>query len=162
MSYDIPEDLDAPSDVVGLTEGQVAESLLELIEDGAIEGDARYTLGRREPRHFVRLYPTHYGVDAVDSVASVTAQATPLLRAFLTSDDWLSIPRSNEPVEIVAGLTLCPAEAYFQMRLLEAQGLLSFRPIHETGGHATFADVRTTVEGKRRLYLASTGAHDEL
>lgn len=162
MSYDIPDDLDAPSPVVGLTEGQVAESLLELIEDGAIDGDAQYRMGRREPRHFVRLYPTLYGVDAVDSVASVTAQATPLLRAFLTADDWLSIPRSNEPVEIVAGLTLCPAEAYFQMRLLEAQGLLSFRPIHETGGHATFADVRTTVDGKRRLYLASTGAHDEL
>jgi hypothetical protein len=155
MLYEIPDDLDAPADVSGLTEGQMSEALLELIEEGLIEGNASYAFGRREPRHFGRLYPTLYGIEEVDSVASLTAQATPLLRAFLAVQDWLSLPRSSEPMEIVPGLSLTPAEAYFQMRLLEAQGLLSVRPIHETGGHASFTDVRTTLGGKRRIYEAS-------
>ena len=158
MGYDIPDDLDSPSDIPGLTEGQVSEALLELIEDGAIDGEARHTMGRREPRHFLRLYPTLYGIEEIDDLASLTEQAMPLLREHLKPRDWLSLPISNEPIEVATGLTLTPAEAYFQMRLLEAQGLLDFRVMREGGMQTSFADVRTTGDGKRKLYLASKGA----
>jgi Protein kinase domain len=157
MAYEIPDDLASPSDVPGLTEGQMCEALLELIEDGAIEGEASYALGRREPRDFNGLYPTLYGIEEIDDLASLTEQAMPLLRAYVQMEDWLSLPKSNEPIEI-AGLTLSPAEAHFQMRLLEAQGLLDFRVMHEGGMQTSFADVRTTSDGKRRLYQASRGA----
>jgi serine/threonine protein kinase len=156
MSYEIPDDLDSPSDVSGLTERHVCEALLELIEDGAVEGQASYALGRREPVLFTRLYPTFQGIDEIDDVESLTAQATPMLRAYLDSVDWLSLPRSKVPVEIAPGVSLSPPEAYFQMRLLEAQGLLSFRPMQATFGHASFADLRTTSDGRRWLYRQAT------
>jgi len=47
---------------------------------------------------------------------------------------------------------------FFQMWLLEAQGLLSFRVMHEGGMQTSFADVRTTGDGKRKLYLAAQDA----
>jgi hypothetical protein len=46
------------------------------------------------------------------------------------------------------------------MRLLEEQGFLGFRPVNESGGHASFTDVRTTAAGKRWLYTLATGADD--
>ncbi len=72
--------------------------------------------------------------------------------------DWVSLPRSKEPVEVASDLTLSPAEMFFQMWLLEAQGLLSFRVMHEGGMQTSFADVRTTGDGKRKLYLAAQDA----
>jgi serine/threonine protein kinase len=163
LRYDIPNDLDAPSEIPGLTEGQVSAAFLELIDDGAIEGEPHYTMGRREPRRFNGLYPTHYGVDQVEGVAAVTAQAMPVLRAFLTTKDWLVLSPSTEVAEIVPGLNLSPPEAYFQIRMLADQDLLRFHPIDEAaGGRATLSDVRTTSEGKRRLYQAATGASDQL
>jgi hypothetical protein len=159
-SYGVPDDLDTPSEVPGLTEGEVCEALLELIEDGAIEGDAVHGMGRREPLQFNRLYPTLYGIHVVDDVASLTVQAMPLLRAHIQTRDWLSLPMSKEPLELATDLTLSPAETFFQMWLLEAQGLLSFRVMHEGGMQTSFADVRTTSDGKRKLYLASQGAPD--
>jgi Protein kinase domain len=162
MGYEIPSDMDVPSDIPGLTEEQVGTALLELIEDDAVDGEAKHVLGRQMPRHFVRLYPTLVGLGMVDSVDSLTAQAMPLLRAFTKRADGISLPRSHEQVELAPGLSLAPAEAYFQMRLLDAQGLLSFRPLRESGGSAMFMDVHTTTVGKRLLYLASTGAGSTL
>ncbi len=81
MGYDIPDDVDAPSDIPGLTEGEVCEALLELIEDGAIYGEPVHGMGRREPLQFNRLYPTLYGLQEIEDLASLTAQAMPLLRA---------------------------------------------------------------------------------
>src|SRR6266542_547425 len=75
------DDVDAPSDIPGLTEGEVCEALLELIEDGAIYGEPVHGMGRREPLQFNRLYPTLYGLQEIEDLASLTAQAMPLLRA---------------------------------------------------------------------------------
>ena len=157
LGYDVPDDLNAPSDIPGLTEGQVCAALLELIDDYAIEGEPRRAMGRREPRHFTRLYPTSYGVDQVDSLDAITSQAMPILRVFVTPNDWLVLPQSSEVVEVVPGSNLAPPEAYFRMRMLESQGLLSFRSVAETGGHVNFSDVRATSGGKRLLYQASMG-----
>lgn len=156
LRYDLPDDLDALSPIAGMTEGQVGEALLELIEEFAVEGHPQRTMGRREPRYISQLYPTVTGIEQVESVDALGAQATPLLRAFLDPKN-VSLSGSHAPVEIAEGVTLTPAEAYFQMRFLEALGLLELRPLHETGGHATFIDVRTTSEGKRWLYDSGRG-----
>lgn len=155
LMYQIPE-LEAPSpDVDGLTEGDVSDALLELIEDGLVEGEPRHTLGRRAPRYFTRLYPTLYGIEALESVEAITAQAIPLLRKLVQGFDFLTLPKTAEPFELAEGLSLSPPEAYFQLRVLEAQGLLRFRILQETGGHKMLGDVKTTTEGKRFLSRVS-------
>jgi hypothetical protein len=150
-------DLDAPSDIPGLSEGQVCEALLELIERYEIRGEPHLVPGRREPLSFSHLYPTTYGLARVEDVDVLIAQATPLLRAFLTPADFISLPRANELIELPGGLTRTAPEAFFQMRLLESQGLLEFRPLNEIGGHASFMDVRCTAAGKDWLYRSGVG-----
>jgi hypothetical protein len=152
LRYDLPDDLDVRSpDIPGMTERQVGEALLELLEEYAVEGQPQYTMGRREPRHISQLFPTIGGIEQVESLEALAAQAAPTLRAFLEPRD-VSLPDSNSQVVIAEGLSLTPAEAYFQMHLLEALNFLDFRPLHETGGHATFMDVHATPAGKRWLY----------
>ena len=152
--YDI-DDPGAPSDVPGLSEGDVRDALAELIEGYAIEGEPHIYMGSREPKRFTHLYPTRHGVAEIEDVEVLTAQAAPVLRAFLTPVDVLTLPVSSEPFDLREGLTLSPPEAFFQMRLLQQQSLLSFR---QSGEHLTFLDVQTTRRGKEWLYQSARGS----
>ncbi len=152
--WEVPRDADRlsqPSDVPGLTEQEVAEALIELIEDGAVEGDIERTMGLRLPYMFSKLYPSLEGVGRVEEVESLTAQAAPLLRALVEEHVELTFPRKSEPVSIHDGLTLLPAEAYFQLRLLEQRGFVSYVPLYVTPGYVSLGRVRATSSGKRWL-----------
>lgn len=61
LPYATPSDLDAPSEVAGLTEREVGAALVELIEERLVDGDAQYAFGRREPRHISHLFPRRSG-----------------------------------------------------------------------------------------------------
>jgi hypothetical protein len=144
------DDPGAPSEVEGLSEGDLRDALKELIDSYAISGEAHVYMGSRDPKRFTHLYPTLFGLTQIEDVEVLTAQAAPLLTAFLTSVDVLTLPSSAEPFELRQGLTRTPPEAYFQMWLLEQQGLLAFK---RSGEHMTFMDVQTTRLGKQWLYL---------
>jgi serine/threonine protein kinase len=154
--YDVL-DSSAPSPLSGLSNGEVGDALTDLIERFEVTGEPHHVLGRREPAHYSNLYPTLYGIERVgDDPDVLIAQAAPLLRAFLTPLDWLSLPASKDLVELPGGLARTPAEAYFQMWLLESQGgLLAFTRMREMGGHASFMDVRCTAAGKEWLYRSA-------
>jgi len=152
FTYDVP-DLDEPTpDVPGLTEGQMAQALQDLIDDGLISGEPQHVFGRREPRHFTHLYPTVAGVEQVHDVDTLLRLAAPLLRAFLDPVDMVTLPRSTEPTEVVPGVILTPPEAYFEMWLLEHFSYLDYRPSAETGGFASLVRVRATSAGRHWLY----------
>jgi hypothetical protein len=156
--YDVP-DLDDPTpDVPGLTEGQMAQALQDLIDDGLISGEPQHVLGRREPRHFTHLYPTIAGVEQVHDVDALLRLAAPLLRAFLDPVDMVTLPRSTEPTEVVPGVVLTPPEAYFEMWLLAEFGYLDYRPSAETGGFASLVRVRATSAGRHWLYALGAEA----
>jgi hypothetical protein len=155
--YDV-EDPESPSDVEGLSRAQVRDGLTDLIESGFVSGEPGLVLGSREPVFFSHVYPTLYGVAEVDDVDVLTAQAEPLLRAFLTPADFVALPYSTEPVEVHGGVTRTPPEAYFEMWLLEQLGFLEWRPLSETGGGVTFMDVKATRRGKQWLYESQGGA----
>jgi len=148
-------DLDTASPIPGLTERDVGEALSELIEEGMIFGEPQLVLGRREPIHFSRLYPSLAGICRVESLGVLLAQAAPLLRAFVTPADMISLPRSAQPIELHGDVSRTPPEAHFQMMLLAEKGLLDFNRLRESGGGATLTNIRTTSNGKRWLYESS-------
>ncbi|MGH9319193.1 MAG: protein kinase domain-containing protein [Vicinamibacteria bacterium] len=155
--WNVADDADTASEVHGLTEGQVAGALAELVEEGLVEGEPGHVLGRRGPAYFTNLYPAVQGLSLIYDLDALVSQAAPLLRALLHPADWVHLPESPEPVELPGGLELTAPEAYFQMWLLNAFGLLEFKQLNETGGHMSFMDVRATARGKRWLYESGRG-----
>jgi len=156
-AYDVAEP-DAPDpDLPGLTEGQVGTALSDLIERYFVEGEPRLVMGRREPRFYDNLYPSAVGLAEFEDVERLLEEALPLLEAFVEPVDGISLPRDTTPAEIAGGVVRTSAEAYFEMRLLEAYELLSFERLNETGGHATFMNVRATARGRQVLYQIATG-----
>lgn len=115
-------------------------------------GEPQLVLGRREPRHFSRLFPTVRGVAELYDLDDLLASAAPLLRAFDEPVDFVSLRRTADPTEIVPGLVLTPPEAYFEMWLLSQFNYLAFEHLRETGGFATLTNVKTTSKGRRWLY----------
>lgn len=153
----VPDDADTASEVPGLTEGQVADALAELVEEGLVQGKPGHVLGRRGPAYFTNLYPAVRGLSLIYDLDALLSQAAPLLRAFLDPADWVHLPESADPVVLPGGLRLAPPEAYFQMWLLDSRGLLELKPLNEMGGHVSFMDVRTTARGRRWLYETGRG-----
>jgi hypothetical protein len=151
------DDPDAPSEVAGLTEGDIRDAIGELIESYSVTGDPMLVMGKRETIRFTHVYPTMFGVNQVENIEALTAQAAPLLRVFLTERDYVSLPRSTQLVEFGEDVSRTPPQAFFEMKLLADQGLLSFRPMSESGSGASFMSVRTTSQGKQWLYKSARG-----
>lgn len=148
LQWDVP-DPNAPSGIDGLTEGDVAEALNELEDQYLITGTKHELLGGRVV--WSNLYPTIYGVEEVEDLDVLMAQAAPLVRELMKPVHGLLLPQQEEEIEIGRNRRT-PAEAYFQLQLLEAHGLVTFRDANEARGGAVFLlDVATTPRGREWL-----------
>jgi hypothetical protein len=107
-TYVVADPDDPSPEIAGLTQGQMAQALLDLIDDGLISGEPQHAMGRSQPRHFTHLYPTVAGVEEIHNVDALLLLAAPLLRALEDPLDVLTLPRATEPTEIAPGIVLTP------------------------------------------------------
>lgn len=147
-----------PSEVGDLTEGDVSEALADLAERHFIEATPHGAFGRDGPFRWTRIYPTSYGIEQVEHPEVLLAQAAPLLRALVEQrPDYLSLPQSEEPVEI-GTVKIAPADAYFFFSFLADQGLLEFDDRREGAGVPLLMNIRVTATGRDWLVSHYAGA----
>jgi serine/threonine protein kinase len=140
-------DPDSPSTVSTMTMGELSEGLDELIELGFAVADVQ-----RAGRGAVisGIYPTLEGILEVESLEILLAQAAPLARTLQGQPrDVIDVSQFHDYVTI-GDVSLAPAEASFQLRLLHDLGFVSYRPQYETGGRLLL-DVRVTTKGREWL-----------
>jgi serine/threonine protein kinase len=156
LQWETEQDRSAPSSIPGLTEGDVAEALDELLERGYIDADRSEAMGGHV--WWTQLYPNLFGIMEVEDVEVLFAQAAPLARELLRPQDALLLPMQEAEIEIGA-VRLTPAEAYFQLRLLSSQMYVDFENANETrGGSLMLFDVRTTASGRDWLVERYSGS----
>lgn len=146
--------------VPGFSYAEAARSLVELIEEGFVAGDAEM-FRDGVPAYISNLYPTPSGLRRLEELDAALAQAAPLLRAFLEPAD-IVLPGTSEVVDAHVGVRNRPAEVYFEIRLLSDLHYLEYSTLRETMGTSyTLDDVHTTLAGQRWLYELDAEARQQ-
>jgi hypothetical protein len=128
--------------------GEAVEGLEELVGAGPVDAEIQRTGGGGAV--ISKIYPTLSGIQQVESLEVLLAQAAPLLRNLVAAPpDLVDISQHRDRVTL-RDVSLPTAEANFQFRLLREVGFVSYRPALETGGRL-LTDIRVLSAGREWL-----------